>query len=198
MGSKSKKKKQKLTAVERGDVAIADAFEPVRKTPAAERVFGAIAELGDQPPLYAMTGAVIVTGAAMRDWRLTRSGARMMAAHAVATTIKTIMKLSIDRTRPHMAAENGQYEMREGRRYEPDYNSFPSGHTASSIAVARALGRDHPGQHGLALAAASTVAALQVVRNKHFLSDIVAGMAIGLAAEKMVDLVFRRYPARPA
>jgi len=198
MRSKARKSKRDLNPVERLDIRVAERLEPVRNTRAAEKVAGFIAEFGDQPPIYAMTGAVVVTGAAMRDWQLTRTGARMLAAHVAATTLKTILKMSIDRTRPNMAAENGHYEVGKGEHYEPDYNSFPSGHTASSIAVARALGRDRPGLHGAALLAASTVAGLQVVRNKHFLSDIAAGVAIGLVAEKAVDLIFRRFPAREA
>lgn len=189
-----KNSKRKLSSLERLDIAIADRLEPVRKSTPV-RIIGPVAELGDQPPLYAITGGVIAAGAATRDWYLVRAGARLLAAHVAATTLKTIFKLSIDRTRPP-AAERGDYEMQKGRRYQPAYNSFPSGHTASSIAVARALGRDYPGQHEAALAAAGGIATLQVVRGKHFLGDVIAGAALGLAAEKVVDLIFRRLPAR--
>jgi membrane-associated phospholipid phosphatase len=196
MSSKAKGKRRELNELEKVDVSVAKRLEPVRKSTAV-RLIGPVAELGDQPPLYAMTGGVIAAGLAERDWSMVRTGARMMAAHAAATTLKSLLKFSIDRTRPPAAA-NGHYELREGKRFEPAFNSFPSGHTASSVAVARALGRDHPELHEAALAAASTVATLQVVRGKHFVSDIAAGAALGLLAEKAVDLIFRRFPARPA
>jgi membrane-associated phospholipid phosphatase len=187
-------KKRKLSKLEKLDVVVAERLEPVRKS-FPVRVIGPAADLGDQPPLYAITGGVIAAGAVTRDWRLVGAGARMMAAHVAATAAKTILKLSIDRTRPPAAA-NGHYEMREGRRYEPAYNSFPSGHTASSIAVARALGRSYPRQHEAALAAAGTIATLQVARGKHFLGDVIAGVALGLVAEKAVDLILRRFRSR--
>lgn len=197
MTTKRKRKKREPTTIERADIELAEALDPVRKSKPI-KVIGPVAELGDQPPLYALTAGVMVAGLALRNWHLLRTGARMMAAHAAATSFKTVGKLSIDRTRPAKATEQGSYAMREGQRYEPEYNSFPSGHTASSIAVARALGRDHPEQHGLALAAAGAIASLQVLRGKHFLSDIAAGAIVGLLAEKAVDLLFRRFPARQA
>ena len=106
--------------------------------------------------------------------------------------VKNVVKRSVDRTRPKRIADSGQYESGKGRRFDTEFNSFPSGHTASSIAVARALGREYPGQHGAAFGFASAVAALQVVRGKHFISDVLAGAAIGLAVEAAVDALFRR------
>ena len=187
---------RKLSPVEQADLEVAERLAPLHDS-LPIRAIGPVAELGDQPPLYALTGGVIAAGVAKRDWRLTHCGARMMAAHVAATVFKTILKRCVDRTRPARIAKDGAYKLGKGRRYETEYNSFPSGHTASSVAVARALGREYPGQHGAALAAAGTIAGLQIIRSKHFPSDIVAGAAIGLAAEKAVELIFRRFPARP-
>jgi membrane-associated phospholipid phosphatase len=187
---------RKLTAVEQADLEVAEHLAPFHDS-LPVRAVGPIAEMGDQPPLYALTGGVILAGIATRDWRLTHGGARMMAAHVAATVLKTILKRCVDRTRPARIAKDGAYKLGKGRRYETEYNSFPSGHTASSVAVAQALGRAYPGLSGAALGAAGTIAGLQVIRSKHFPSDIVAGAAIGLAAEKAVDLIFRHFPARP-
>ena len=193
---KRQKNGRKLSRIEQADLEVAEHLAPFQNS-FPVRTLGPVAEMGDQPPLYAMTGGVIAAGLAMRDWRLTHSGARLMAAHVAATVLKTVLKRCVDRTRPARIAKDGVYKLGKGQRYETEYNSFPSGHTASSVAVARALGREYPGPNGAALAAAGGIAGLQVLRSKHFPSDIVAGAAIGLAAEKAVDLIFRRFPARP-
>ncbi|HVM38398.1 MAG TPA: phosphatase PAP2 family protein [Sphingomicrobium sp.] len=178
--------------IERGDIAVAEALTPVSEQPAVQ-LAGRAGELGDQPPLYMLSGGVIAAGLATGDARTLRAGARMLAAHAIATMIKNLLKRSVDRTRPSLIAENDQYESGKGTRFDTEFNSFPSGHTASSVAVARALGREYPGQHHMALALASGIAGLQVVRGKHYLSDVAAGMAIGIAAEAAVDALFRRF-----
>ena len=192
---KRQKNGRKLSRVEQVDLEVAEHLAPFHDS-FPVRALGPIAEMGDQPPLYALTGGVIAAGLVTRDCRLTHSGARLMAAHVAATLLKTVLKRCVDRTRPARIAKDGAYKMGKGRRYETAYNSFPSGHTASSVAVALALGREYPGLHGVALGAAGSIAGLQVIRSKHFPSDIVAGAAIGLAAEKAVDLIFRRCPAR--
>lgn len=178
--------------IEKGDIAVAEALTPVSEQPAI-KLFGKAGELGDQPPLYMLSGGVIAAGLATGDARTLRAGARMLAAHAVATMIKNVFKRCVDRTRPNLISENDQYESGKGTRFDTEYNSFPSGHTASSIAVARALGREYPGQKDMALGLASSIAGLQVIRGKHYLSDIAAGVAIGIAAEAAVDGLFRRF-----
>ena len=63
---------------------------------------------------------------------------------------------------------------------------FPSGHTAGTFAVARALGRAYPEHGAKAVAAAGLIALAQVVGRKHYFTDVVAGLAVGLAAEALV------------
>jgi undecaprenyl-diphosphatase len=61
----------------------------------------------------------------------------------------------------------------------PDQFSFPSGHTITAFAVAVSLGGFYPEMlPGLFFCAAS-VAASRVVLGMHFLSDVLAGAAIG-------------------
>ena len=181
------KRKQPANPIEKADLAIAEAFTPVRKRPGV-KLLGELSEVGDQPPLYVITGAVLATGLGMGDRRTTKAGLRMIVSHFLAIRLKNLAKRLVDRTRPHLIPEQGRYELRKGRRFDSDYNSFPSGHTASSLAVARALGREYPAQHGAALALAGAIAGAQVVRSKHYASDLVAGAVVGLVAEKLADL----------
>lgn len=187
----TKKQQQKVAPLERADIALAEALVPIRHNPLVEFI-GSVSEVGDQPPLYVISGAVIAVGLAMDDPRTMRAGARMLAAHAAATMVKGVVKRCVDRTRPDLLATKDTYQSGPGHHDSHDYNSFPSGHTASSVAVARAIGREYPHAKGAAVGVAGAIAVTQVVRSTHFVSDIVAGAALGLAAEWAVDQLFRR------
>ncbi len=184
--------KRRSSTLEKADIAVAEAFAPIRNNRAVEAI-GKLSDVGDQPPLYAISYGVIAAGLATGDRRTLRAGARMLASHATATVLKSLIKGRIDRTRPETVADEGRYVMEAGDRDGHDISSFPSGHTASSIAVARAVGRDYPGLHGAAVGVASGIAVIQVVRSAHFVSDIAVGAALGVVTEALVDRAFRRF-----
>lgn len=171
--------------VQSADVRFAKWFTPLRNDPVV-KALGTASDIGDQPPLYAIGSGVLALGMLTGNRRMGKAGLRMLAAHFLATRMKNAVKHLVDRTRPRAIPEEG-YTLRKGKRTDSDYSSFPSGHTASSVAVARALGRDYPQLHGGGLALAGAIAAAQVVRSKHYTSDLVAGAAIGVVAEVIAD-----------
>jgi undecaprenyl-diphosphatase len=61
----------------------------------------------------------------------------------------------------------------------PDQFSFPSGHTITAFAVAVSLSRFYPDLAIGLLFCALSVAASRILLGMHFLSDVVAGAAIG-------------------
>jgi membrane-associated phospholipid phosphatase len=176
------KKRDAIKHVERADIAVSRKAADVKDTWPV-RAMGAFGKLGDQPPLIAFCLGVTLAGLIRRDRAIVGGGARMLAAHLLATGGKSVVKRSVDRTRPHLLVEEGQYELKPGERNEGPYNSFPSGHTAGAVAVARAMVRDFPETALPAYAAAAAITAVQVPRCNHFVSDTAAGAAIGWAAE---------------
>ena len=180
--SRSKTNRAKTNQVEKADLKLARASAPIRNHPLM-RIVGTLSDVADQPPLRAIAAATIAAGAIGRDRRLTLAGVRMLAAHQVATSVKSLVKHAIDRTRPEAVLDGGDYESGEGRHEESRFNSFPSGHTAGAVAIARAIGRDYPGAALPTLLLAGTAAVVQVPRGKHYLSDIAVGAVVGLAAE---------------
>ena len=158
----------------------------------AVRAAGWITELADQPQLIVGALGTIGAGLVTRRADLTRGGARMLAAHLVATAMKTAIKHRVDRSRPEHEMDGGGTTLRKGRSDEHELNSFPSGHTAGAVAVARALSRDVEGTALSATLAAGAVAATQPITGSHHFSDVVAGAMIGWLAEAMVSAVFDR------
>ncbi len=177
--------------IEEVDAAVASALIP-HAGKAAVRALGPFGDLSDQEPLYAAAGAVLATGAVMRDGHVWRTGTRILASHLLATALRGVVKKLVDRTRPEAAARRDDYVLREGRRHESDFNSFPSGHTAGAVAVAMAVSRDNPAARGPAFAFATLSGAAQVLRSRHYVTDVVAGAIIGVAADALIDALIVR------
>ena len=181
MSKRKPKASRRLNPVEKVDLAVADAVA-LDTERAPGRWVERIAELGDQPPMLGLGGGVVGAGLLLRDEKLARAGLRVIAANALAIMVKTLVKDNVDRTRPTEALEKQRYALRGGTSKDSKLRSMPSGHTAGTLAAARALADDYP---GLALpigAGAAAVVVAQLPSRHHFLSDVLVGAAIGFAA----------------
>jgi len=186
--------KKAAHAVEQADGAVARAIGPHRAK-AGVKALSKMSEIGDQPQMLALSGAVLAagllgmaTGSRAEGGRLARAGGRMLAAHVIASLAKDFVKARVDRTRPRaMLAGKGGHKMKKGRQTSKEETSFPSGHSAGAIAVARAYAREYPEHRNAALAAAGLVALAQIPRAAHYPSDVATGLAIGLVAEAGVS-----------
>ena len=61
----------------------------------------------------------------------------------------------------------------------PDKYSFPSGHSITAFAIAISIGLFYPQLQGCLLAIAFLIAGSRIILGMHFLSDVLAGSAIG-------------------
>ncbi|MCU6455017.1 phosphatase PAP2 family protein [Sphingomonas sp. A2-49] len=156
------------------------------------RIAGFLGEAADQPQLITASVGTIAAGLIGRRPDLVRGGARMLAAHLLATAAKTAIKRSIDRTRPAKALRDGEHRFAPGSSHDHEMNSFPSGHTAGAVAVARAAAREIDGAAAPAALGVGAIAAIQPAAGNHYLSDVIVGGAIGWLAEAVVDAMFDR------
>jgi hypothetical protein len=192
MGKKKDRKAHK--ALLKSDKAALDAVEPYADTPPV-RLLSWYSELGDQPQMLAISGGVLAIGLARGDRRMSRAGARMIAAHLLATAAKNFVKRRIDRTRPRSTNGADDHKPRPGRNGSKEETSFPSGHSAGAVAVAQAFAREYPEYRAPALTAAGLIALAQIPRCAHYPTDVGAGLAIGAASETVIDrtlFAFRR------
>jgi len=185
MGKKPLAKARK--ALMDADKATVRAVRP-RRTSVAVRALSRVSELGDQPQMLILSGGLLTLGLVRRDGRMARAGARMVLSHLLATAAKNFVKHRVDRTRPRSAGDGKSQAIKPGRSHAKEETSFPSGHSAGAAAVARAFARDYPEHEGAALAGAGFIALAQIPRCAHYPTDVGAGLAIGLAAEKVVDV----------
>jgi membrane-associated phospholipid phosphatase len=125
---------------------------------------------------FVQTGAAVATlaiGKALGESRLTYLGSDLVRAQLVSQTLVQGLKFTTGRSRPD--GSNTQ--------------SFPSGHTASAAATASVLQRHFGWKAGVpAYGFAAYVAASRMSADKHHLSDVLMGAAIGIAAGRTVTV----------
>ncbi|HEY2351743.1 MAG TPA: phosphatase PAP2 family protein [Candidatus Acidoferrum sp.] len=63
----------------------------------------------------------------------------------------------------------------------PDRFSFPSGHTMTAFSIALVLSYFYPGLEGMLFFVALSIAFSRIVLGMHFLSDVLAGIVLGVA-----------------
>jgi hypothetical protein len=127
----------------------------------------------------ALIGVGLYTGGRLAGkGRLARTGADIMRAQILSQAYTQAIKFTVQRERPDGS----------------NHVSFPSGHSASAFATATVLQRHYGWKVGVpATVVAAYVATARVHDNKHYLSDVVFGAAMGIAAQRTVTLHSRRY-----
>ncbi len=115
--------------------------------------------------------AMLAVGKLAGKARLTELGGDLLRAQIVSGSITTLLKLSTKRQRPDASNQL----------------SFPSGHASGAFATATVVQRRYGWKSGApAFGIAAWIAASRLNENKHFLSDVTFGAAIGIAAGRAV------------
>lgn len=179
------------SSIERADIAVAEAAAEHRHSPLV-RFLGTCSDVAEEKPLLAICAGVLALGLARRDRRTIGAGLRLFAAYYAADLAKSAVKKRVTRSRPKVLAEGGDYVAEPDAPERKNYNSFPSGHTARSVAMVRAAARTWPGARLPGYAAAGTVAVMQIPRGAHYPLDLAGGVVVGLICEAAVNVVARR------
>src|SRR3954447_20743109 len=182
-----------VSDLEKADIKLGKKIAKHRHHPVAKAA-GKAGKLGDQGPLYALSSGVLAVGVVSRDRRLTDTGLSMLAAVGIADVAKRVAKSLVRRTRPKALLEEGDYEADIGGSDSKKKQSFPSGHTACTVAAARAFARNVPEGSAAAALAATALGLSRVAKGEHWPLDLAAGAAIGFVAEACSALFF----AQPA
>lgn len=172
--------------LERMDIEAAKAAARHRHHPLV-KTLGEASELADQLPLGTVCGLVIAGGVLAGRSDIARTGTRMMAAHVLANVIKRRIKNRLRRTRPEKMVKERDYQFEIGEAEGGHETSFPSGHTAGAVAVARIVAADIPSLSLPVTGLAALIAAVQIPRAKHYPIDVAAGAVLGLGAAWVVN-----------
>ncbi|MEO5818974.1 MAG: phosphatase PAP2 family protein [Vicinamibacteraceae bacterium] len=116
--------------------------------------------------------ATYLVGRATGHPRVAVLGGDLLRAQMVNSVLTQGIKLAVDRPRPDL----GRY-------------SFPSGHASATFATAAVLQRHYGWKAGVpAYGLAAFVAGSRIQENRHFLSDVVFGAAIGVVSGRAVSV----------
>jgi undecaprenyl-diphosphatase len=127
--------------------------------------------------LWAAVGVVLLCGGPAQWPRLFAAS----VSAALANVLVVVLKGRVRRARPADRPANCFFSGL-GRHWSFDEFSFPSGHALNAFALATTLGLAVPILWPLLLFVAVSIAASRVVLGVHFLTDALAGSAIGLLA----------------
>jgi membrane-associated phospholipid phosphatase len=134
-------------------------------------VFAPAKYFGDTPEQMALSIGTWALGRVLDKPKLSHLGMDLLRAQAVTEIMVEPIKFATHRERP------------DGSNYQ----SFPSGHAAITFAAAAVIERHLGWKHSIwAYGIASYVAASRLHDNKHYLSDVVFGAAVGSIAGRTV------------
>jgi PAP2 superfamily len=115
---------------------------------------------------------IYVVGRSAHSFRVSLLGADLVRSQIMNAALTEGIKVSVGRRRP------------DGTRF-----SFPSGHTSSSFATATVLQRHLGWRLGIpAYGLAAFVGGSRMQENKHYVSDVIFGVAIGIVSGRTTTI----------
>jgi membrane-associated phospholipid phosphatase len=160
-------------------------------------------------PYEAITLGLMTTyGVVFKNEKLKTTALLASQSYITSAAIQTVIKIVSGRQRPfvyhpdHVEAEPTFY----GPFHSPfrDINgkkstgSFPSGHTTGAFAAATVFAmeyRDRPLVPIIAYSSASLIGFSRITENKHWVSDVLAGVGLGLLSGRQVVNNYHRFAA---
>ena len=148
-----------------------------------------ISNAGSIYGLAAVSGAFYLFGRKKNDDRARETGLLSAEAMVNSVIVAGALKGITRRARPAGGVERSEFF--DGG------SSFPSGHSTQAWAVATVIANEYHDHRSVQIAAYGTAAAVSVARftgQKHYLSDVVVGSALGYAIGKYVYNTHHRNP----
>lgn len=170
---------EKLRRVLAWDEALLVAVSRLQR-PVATRALRGVTHLGDAQSLTFMGLVLLLVGTAYTR----HLGLMLMMGSGLAALLAQVVKRLSKRRRPN-AGILGFTALVQN----PDAFSFPSGHTAASVALAVAWAGEGSGLGLLASAFAALVGFSRVYLGVHYPLDVMAGATLGLIAGGVARLV---------
>lgn len=144
-------------------------------------------EYGSPTYNYMVTGGVYLTGLAIKNEKLRRTGVLLIASASSAGFLQQILKSAVGRARPLSGKSKDTFNPFWAG--DKDYHSFPSGHTILAMTNAHAIAKQFSNvwvKTGI-YTLGSIPAISRLWEGKHWLSDVVLGVAISIFTVESID-----------
>lgn len=132
--------------------------------------------MGDGRQLLIVSAILLAVGWMLPASRGIVTGIQTLWAHGLATVLVHTVKHLIGRPRPKFSA-SGDWSIAPS--LASGFDSFPSGHTTATFALATVLSRRFPLLAVVFIGSAAFVALSRVLRGSHFPSDVFGGWVLG-------------------
>ncbi len=132
--------------------------------------------IGDGRQLLIVSAILLAVGWLLPASRGLVTGVQTLWAHGLATVLVHTVKHLIGRPRPKFST-SGDWSIAPS--LASGFDSFPSGHTTATFALAVVLSRRVPVLAALFMGIAAFVALSRVLRGSHFPSDVFGGWVLG-------------------
>ena len=152
-----------------------------RASAATNRMSGIVTPFGSWAA-WATSGALVVSGIALREGRVTTMGREAIEACLIASLMTDVLKPVAGRERPFQSANETVFHPFSS------HDSFPSGHATVAFAFASVVSARSSGWviPAASYTLASLVAYSRVNDRRHFPSDVLAGGLIGTAVGRFI------------
>lgn len=133
--------------------------------------------IGEGTHLVAVSVGLLAVGWFFSQATAKAAGIQTLLAHGLVALVVNGLKHLIGRPRPKFA-HSGEWQLTPS--WASGLDSFPSGHSAASFAVATVLAKRFPAVGPLCLGIAAFVALSRILRGSHFPTDVLGGAAMGV------------------
>lgn len=156
-----------------------------QRTSTSGDVSKVVRKLGEGPFLIGLIGGLYATGELAKNNSLRKTALLSLESWLTSGFIVWVFKVVVGRARPSTGDPKDTFHMFSGKSR---FHSFPSGHSASAFAVATTIADQTEIilVDILAYSLATSVALSRVHDNKHWLSDVFIGSAIGYFVAKKI------------
>ena len=162
-----------------------------------------ISHFGAEYEIFSLA-AIGTYGLIIKDQKLKNTTLLATQAYITAGSVATILKILTGRDRPSYYGSDeiaeptfrGPLLNKKNGRESSFSSSFPSGHATVAFAAATVFAMEYKNKPIIpiiAYSAASLVSISRITENKHWLSDVVVGAALGYLSGKQVVNNYHRY-----
>lgn len=135
---------------------------------------------------YMLTGVIYLTGLALKDPKLRRTGVLLVASATSAGLLQQVAKSAIGRARPGAELGKATFDPFNPSR---NFHSFPSGHTILAFTNAYAIAKqfENPWLKGGIYVVGIVPGISRMWDSQHWLTDVFFSVAISVATVEAID-----------
>jgi len=167
------------------DYLLAGSFDETGPLLSISRFFTFV---GDGMVLFAVCAVIFFVGKTRNDSYIRNTGREGILALLLSSAAVHLLKAAFERPRIAHSPEAIFQLLQNASVFDLSgkYNSFPSGHSAASFAVAYVLARRFPKYAAFFYITAMLVAASRVTLGSHYPTDVFAGALLGIGAGYLI------------